>query len=765
MSVSSSLSPARRARDVGARGVVRSSAMVRRSAGLVAAFGAVLAFGLTASLAGCSDAPVAPPVEDDLSVEELKKTLALSALKSTRAFEVFSTEGGGFGQAGRVMKYFVDLRGGADKTYFINSNYEEDGKVPPYAKLHYEFAKYAIGIDEDPSTFNDVTYYGEAKRYVAGSLQSYYLGGEATPTYAIQFYPDDVVNEEGILRAVEILKPKIRLGNVRIAMVATGPQQTFARVAQKLRAIGVEPMTIDQVLGSVKYLPLNPGEAWGYLRVFPKDYGELRPTDIPVFDELPLDLSVVAGTITRAYQDVTSHVNLKSKERGTPNMVLRDASPSHPELARFADQPVHLVVGKTGYRIEATTKEIVEQKYRERIDKPWIELPQVNVPSLADYDTMCPALSPACVKDGGRYGGKAQNLGFLANARVLGRLVHPDSTSRRFGYELAPFGFGIPVSRYRDFLAQNPDAKAKVDALVTDEKNGVLSPNERRARIAAVQAAFYVGKIPDAHLADVNAKVADLAARFPTMDELKFRSSANAEDIPNFDGAGLHDSFSVKLAARDNPDLSCAIEIDDDGVVTKLKVKPRTAQCAIKAVYASLWNQRAVEERSYARLDHATSAMGLAVVPAYDTESDVVANGVVVTRVINGGGAIGYTLAIQQGNVLVTNPPPGTIAETTLVTFSVDPSRPDRYTTVRNATPEPWGAALPGPVLSNEKMAAVVSVARAVEQAYCAVSAGYAPSCVNVHYTSQKPVALDMEFKILANGQVVLKQVREFRGQ
>ena len=66
------------------------------------------------------------------------------------------------------------------------------------------------------------------------------------------------------------------------------------------------------------------GEAWGYLRIFPADVNLLRPTDIPVFDDLPLDLSVVAGTITKAYQDINSHVNLKAKERNTPNMVLRE---------------------------------------------------------------------------------------------------------------------------------------------------------------------------------------------------------------------------------------------------------------------------------------------------------------------------------------------------------------------------------------------------------------------------------------------------------
>ena len=719
-----------------------------------------------ASLGGCSEVVPSVNEDDEIPLSELAKTLSLPALKSVRAYEAFATEGGGFGQSGRVMKYFADVRSGGKSAYFINSNYAVDGKVPPYAQYHYDFAQHELGIVEDPATFNGNTYYNDEKRYIAGSIQTYTLGGETVPTYAIQFYPDDVIHEEGILRAVEVLRPRITIKNVRLAVVATGPQQTFDRVKDRLRALGVEPMTIDQVLGSVKYLPLNAGEAWGYLRVFPKDYGTLRPTDIPVFDELPLDLSVVAGTITRAYQDVTSHVNLKSKERGTPNMVLRDASAEHPELSAFADKPVHLVVGKAGYRIEATTAEIVEAKLRERTNKPWVTLPVTNERDLRSYDAMCPSLSPACVHDGGRFGGKAAGLGFLASPTVLGRFAQPDSHSRRLGYDLAPFGFGVPVQRYRDFLAENPIVRAKVDALAAAEKAGGLSTNDRAALSTDLQKAFYSGRVPEAELAEVVSEVGKLAVRFPSMDELKFRSSANAEDIPSFDGAGLHDSFSVKLSARDNPDFSCAIEVDTTEVVTKLKIRPKTPQCAIKAVYASLWNTRAIEERSFARLDHASSAMGLAVVPAYDTESDVVANGVIITRNVNGAGTVAYTLSLQQGNELVTNPSPGTIAQMTLVTFSADPARPDRYTIVRPAIPTPYGAPLVGSVLPDAKMAEIVSIARAVETAYCAVSPGYSVGpCGNVHYDSKKPVALDMEFKVLANGHVVLKQSREFHGR
>ena len=39
------------------------------------------------------------------------------------------------------------------------------------------------------------------------------------------------------------------------------------------------------------------------------------------------------------------------------------------------------------------------------------------------------------------------------------------------------------------------------------------------------------------------------------------RSSANAEDIPNFDGAGLHDSFSAKVA-KQSTKPKCQFDVD-----------------------------------------------------------------------------------------------------------------------------------------------------------------------------------------------------------
>jgi pyruvate,water dikinase len=715
---------------------------------------------------GCASAS---SEDEDVSEADLVSTLGLQEVKTATTYKDISTEGGGFGQAGRLAKFLIDNRTPtAPKIYFINSNYKVGGKTPDSAKYHYYFAQKTLGISDSVTEFNEATYNKTAKRFYAGTLQTYTLGEDTDVTYAMQFYPDDVVNEEGVLAAAKILKTAFKIPGAKMAFIAAGPQQTTKRVGPAMQSLGMPAMSIDAVLGSVKYLPLNPGEAWGYLRIFPKSLLDLRPTDIAVFGELPLDLSVVAGTITSAYQDVTSHVNLKSKERGTPNMTLRGAGPAHAQLAPLANKPVHLVVSKSGYVLEPTTAEIVEQKFKQHTSKPWISLPTVSEPKLWVFDNICPTLNAACTQNGNRFGGKAANLGLLANKDVLGRHTQASSLSQRMGYDLTPDGFAIPVQYYRDFMAapENAALRAKVTELIAKEKLGTWSPNERSAAARAVQELFYKAKVPAAQLAAIESQVAALKVREPAVETIKIRSSANAEDIPNFDGAGLHDSFSADLDATDNADLSCAIQREEaGGVVTKLKISPKSVQCALKGVYASLWNPRAIEERSFARLDHGSASMGIGVVPAYDTESDVVANGVIITRVINGEDILGYTVSSQKDNNLVTNPEPGSIAQTTIASYS-DVGRPARLTLTRHATPKQGQPPLTTTVIPDAKMQEILTVAQQVEKAYCHVKNGYyAGDCRYIALDNTKPRALDMEFKLLANGHIVLKQVREFHGQ
>ena len=328
-----------------------------------------------------------------------------------------------------------------------------------------------------------------------------------------------------------------------------------------------------------------------------------------------------------------------------------------------------------------------------------------------------------------------------------------------------PQGFAIPLQAYRDFLDHPPnsDIRQLVDALVADEQAGTLSPKQRAQRAEEVQLAFLAGSFPPEALERVRAKITET---IPGVEKIKVRSSANAEDVPNFDGAGLHDSYAADTGKRDRPIGPCLVEEEDgqEGGEVKRKVKPKSVGCAIKGVYASLWNKRAVEERSFARIDQSTIAMGIAIVPAYDTESDVAANAVVVTRVLNTDDVFGYSLSVQAGNNLVTNPDPGTYSEVNIAGFISD-DEPISFTVTRFAKPTPDAAERTEPVLDRERMLELVELAKQVERAYCRAEPDYYPDCRFVTSANDKPASLDLELKILENGQLVYKQVREFGGR
>lgn len=694
-----------------------------------------------------------------------QQQLAYRTIKTEAQFTGMALANGGVVIQGPSMKFLIDRRTPTSpKIYFQNANYKDHGQTPESARYHYYFADEVLpDFQEDLGDFNHLTYEVQDKRYVAGTVQVYKTDPSGAPLYGFQFYPEDVAKDDAILSAMTVVKKAFKIPGAKLAFVATGPQQTTSpAIAQKLTALGLQNTTVDQILGSLTYLPLNMGEAWGYLRIFPANTDDLTPMDIAVLDDLPLDLAVVSGVITKAYQDASSHVNLKSKERGTPDMVLRDAGPTNAKLKPFANKPVHLVVKSDGFVIEATTDAIVLQKFKDRTNKPWIPVDYVAETHVVGFKEMCPTSAAECIAAQKKFGSKAANLGLLQHKTVLGRATDAGTPSNAMGYDLSPQGVGVPVTFYNDVVAYAPNTvlRTKLAALITAEKAGTLSPAQRNTMAADVRNEFLRAKVPAATLAAIKAK---LATNLPGIDKIKVRSSANAEDLANFDGAGLHDSFSARLSNADNADGSCLVILGTD-VETKLEVQPKTLNCALKGVWASLWNKRAIEERSFARLDHATVGMGIAIVPKYDIESDVAANSVIVTRVINNEGLYGYSFSSQVGNNLVTNPEPGTYAENVIAGFISETGTPT-YTVTRYATPTKNGPKRTTRVMNDTQMNDLLRISRAAETGYCKAKSTYYPgSCSEVTVDPSKPTALDLEVKVLANGQYVFKQVREFAG-
>ena len=190
--------------------------------------------------------------------------LALDEIDTAERYAAISQPAGDLVVNGRLAKFLIDWRDRQQpRVLFINGNFLDDGQTPDSARYHYFFARAAFDIPEPLGEFNEVTYFTQDKRYVAGVVHTYLLDGSTEPVYGLQFYPQDVIAEETVVAAVTQVKERITVPRARFAFVPTGSQQTTATVTDDLTAACIEVLTLDQILGSIQYLPLNTGEAWG----------------------------------------------------------------------------------------------------------------------------------------------------------------------------------------------------------------------------------------------------------------------------------------------------------------------------------------------------------------------------------------------------------------------------------------------------------------------------------------------------------------------
>lgn len=688
---------------------------------------------------------------------------------------------------GAAVKFLIDNRTKPAKINFINGNYlDSQSNRPEYVQFHYYFAQKYLNVTLDPDSFNKQTYFTNdvnAKKFIAGTLQSYQFvkDGVSTEYLGVQFYPQDAIAESTLSYALNVVREAVQIAQPSMVFVSYGQQQTYKTIASDLLRLNIKPMSVDDIYSGIPYIPMHQGTTYGYVRLFPKgaQLDNLNPSDIPVFDELPLDLSVVAGVITTVVQDAGAHVNLKSKERNTPNMVVRDDE-KLALIKSFNDLPVQLKVEGESFSIVASTDEEVKKfLLKNKSNKPWIKVNSGTDTEITLFDAMAASHSILeLTKKSDSYGGKASKLSLLAHKGMVGA---GSALQSKYNYRLTPIGFAIPVKYYFDFLKENPSVKALVDDLVQHEMelNGATKYTSAQLiqKVATVQQAFYAGKLSPSMIQMITKKAAELkllaAKTYPNspIKKVKIRSSANAEDIPQFDGAGLHSSYSAKVDRIDDPSVPCTVEVSNDGVTTKEEVVPETFVCAIKGVYASLWNKRAIEERDFAHIDQRTAAMGLAVNMSYDfrkkTEKvEEIANGVLVTRIINSKGVYGYRLSINTKDNLVTNPTPGTQSEIIVASFISMEEKPS-YTVVQHAKTDQGADVLKDTLLAPAYYDRMVEIARTVEINYCRNIPSYYPNgdCSWAIADPEKPSSLDMEFKIFSNGEVLIKQVREFSGR
>ncbi len=518
--------------------------------------------------------------------------------------------------------------------------------------VHWEFVSEHLSGGELPivaplAQFNSTEYYSPDRRFILGAL-SHYAGPNR---WVFELSPYDAADAALIETAFNIVRDNTWLG----AQLSFHPTSVRLDTAAD-RLPNYIPITrTDELYASTDYQPLNPGTSTGILRFktaaeVDGNYTSYR--EIVVLDSVPNDISIVAGQITAAFQTPLAHINVLAVNRGTPNMALRGAL-DLAELRALEGKWVELTVGPLDWGIREISAAEAEAWWQQHRPQPLVVQPMdLTVMDLREASAMLDPsntnLAAAIRQAIPIFGAKATNYGALANAQRSGAFA---ALPELDGEGPIAAGFGVPMFFYDQFMRDN-GLYARIEALMAEPTwaDPVQRAEALRLFKTEVRAAPMRSDV-------VDVLVARAAELFPG-ENIRFRSSTNAEDLGQFTGAGLYDS--------------------ETGVPSVPSGETDSVEWAVKKVWSQVWNPRAYEEREYFSMRHLDVGMALLVHANFPEEES---QGVAITN--NPFDASGLEPAFyvngQVGNVDVVTPDLGTLPEAYLHYFS-SPGQPILYT-------------------------------------------------------------------------------------
>jgi hypothetical protein len=592
----------------------------------------------------------------------------------------------------RSTKTIID-RVNDDTLVFINS-----GLYP----IHHEYASQFLSgnglpIVPDLGSFNTTEYYSPDRRFILGAITYY----EEPGVWVYEIAPYDTASAEMITQAYRSIAAGAYFGEELLFHPTSEAVESVAKTLPD----DVQQISTAELFAGITYQPLNPGVAMGQLRFYrAADVEEfVNYREIVVLDEIPNDISVVAGTITGEFQTPLAHINVLAQNRGTPNMALRGAWENE-DLRALEDQWVKITVDPLRWSIEPVTEAEAETWWLDNRPEPLDVAPMdTTIEALTDCaDVIDPTvdLGDAITASVPTFGGKATNMAAMTG---IGELVP------------TPPCFAIPVHHYDAHMTRHGlwDRYAEMTADADWD-----DPRRRAELLHILQDEIKAAPIDPELLATFLAKQDTEYDR----RKLRIRSSTNAEDLGNFTGAGLYTSMSGQW--------------DEDG---------EDVEEAIKGVWASVWNPRAWEERQYWGIEHELVGMANLVNPSYDDER---ANGVAVTGNVFDTAGIepAFYINVQRGENSVVLPEDGDTTDQLLYYYTL-PGQPVVYINHSNLIPAGHT------VLTSAELYELGTALDAIHRYFQPVygdGGGF--------------FAMDTEFKITEDGLLEVKQARPYPG-
>ncbi|MCY7346404.1 MAG: hypothetical protein LH614_09325 [Pyrinomonadaceae bacterium] len=415
---------------------------------------------------------------------------------------------------------FIIDRRFKNKIYFVNSQ---------KYRFHKDFllANYLVARGND--VFMPI-YIDQDRRFIVGTI----AWQKTVERYTFELYEGDLAKGDLIKLAYETINDNF------YEPVAYKPNSI--RQDEASATLGIKRVSADEIQKNQAYLALNTGKAVGRIHIIEKldDTVEIGDNEILILKELPLTLPQVRGIIVAKPSTPLSHVNILAKGWGIPNVYIKDADKLFKELDTFV---IELDAGLTDYKVKRADLEQIKTDFVS---------PDESVAPSDLTVTKLATLREMRKKDSIIYGAKAANSGEMINGKIPNLVV--------------PEGYAVPFYWNQKFMQEN-GFNDKIDEFLNDN-DFVHNPRIRRQKLEAFRAAIQAGKFDENLRSEIIQKwKAELGGQ-----GVFVRSSSNAEDLPNFSGAGLYSS------------------------VANVKTEEKLIE-AVKTVWASLWNFEAYEAR------------------------------------------------------------------------------------------------------------------------------------------------------------------------
>ena len=466
--------------------------------------------------------------------------------------------------------------------YFIDSN---------VFTLHADFVvDYLQKLPRTPANMRayNKNYGTQKPQFILGYLTHYPNINEWT----FSFWEGDAIQVNDIRRTYKRLQQTFAIANLKFRPDSSNQE----KVAKQLKPYRIASINNNQIYKALPYQAFNVGQTIGTLQIVPPNANieaiAFADDEVVLLQTSYPDIAPVAGIITTQFSTPLSHVNLRASAWGIPNATIKNANTDY---AKLNGKTVFYQVNEDGFMLREATPDEALQHKNAVTTKTKVVMPTVDLNATA----LLP-LAEISATDATKYGAKTSNLGEIVRSHL--------------GDVNVPNGFGVPFSYYVAHIKTH-GIDAKIAAMLQDARFG-SDAAWRKQSLNDIRKIIQQAPLDAAVLKRIAAQ---------WQSQLKgagvfVRSSTNAEDLKGFNGAGLYDTVP--------------------------NVKDETAlEAAIKQVWASCWNLRAVEERNHFGIPHAQ------VYPAVLVQTGVnaAAAGVLLTTDIWGHQPRTYTINAKWG--------------------------------------------------------------------------------------------------------------------